>query len=538
MQVNNQPVEQQRFIPQMEPCFDGEESKVCKEYMETGGWLMEFNRTRELEQMIAKFVDCKYCHMISNGTISLVIALLAMDIKNGDKVIVPNMTMIATPNAVKLIGAIPVLVDIEPDTLNIDISIVEQMIAKDKSIKCVIHVSMNTRCNNIEYLRKICDENKVYLLEDSAQSLGSYHNNKHLGTFGHIGSFSFSTPKIITTGQGGALITDDEKLSAKIQKLKNFGRSTGFMDIHDSFGINCKFTDIQAVIGIEQMKKMEQRISRKKEIWNLYYDRLSNNDNIHMIKSNDSKWIPWFIDIYVDNPVVLAEFLKLKKIGSRLVYPPIHSQKVYSEYNKLAFPVTENFSKHGLWLPSSIRLSNNEINLICDCILEYYNTSKINMKTVLYTFDKKKEVILDYPVNFRLLKLKDQQEYMNLITQFRPITNIITKEMFECIYNTIFNSGGILLAIDNNTDKIIGSLTYIIEQKFIFNCAKYCHIEDVIVDGKYRHKGIGIKLMNKMKEMAKSQGCYKITLVCSPNIREFYINCGLEQRGIQMSNLL
>jgi perosamine synthetase len=358
------------FINQMEPWFDEKEADACYEYMKSGGWLMEFNKTKEFEKMICNYTGAKYCHIVSNGTISLSIALLALDIKKNDKVIVPNYTMIATPNAVRLIGAEPILVDVDEETLCIDIDKVNDLIINN-NIKCIIHVSLNARMNNIEMLINLCKEKNIPLLEDSAQSLGSFYKNKHIGTFGDIGSFSFSAPKIISTGQGGALITNSEILSKKIYKLKNFGRMEGFNDVHDDFGINCKTTDIQSVIGIEQMKKLPWRVNRMKEIWNIYYNRLSNNPNIKMIKSNDIGWIPWFIDIYVINRDELQKYLKNNNIGTRIVYPPINSQKIYlledSNYN-----ISNEYCNKGIWLPSSSKLTDDIINKICDIILEYY----------------------------------------------------------------------------------------------------------------------------------------------------------------------
>ena len=360
------------FIHQMCPWFDDMETNACTEYMQSGGWLMEYTKTREFENRICEFTGAKFCHVVNNGTISLSIALMAVGIEPGDHVLVPNFTMIASPNSVKLLGATPILVDIDIKTLCIDIEKVKMLLKNDKNIKAVMHVSMNTRCNDIEKLVVLCKQYNIPLIEDSAQSLGSYHNSKHLGTFGDIGSFSFSAPKIISTGQGGALITNNEELSKKIWKIKNFGRSGGCNDFHDEFGINSKTTDLQSVIGIEQMKKLPWRVNRMREIWNLYYKRLANHPKITMLEPNDEDWIPWFIDIYVDNRNELQKYLKEKNIGTRTVYPPINSQVVYKKWNDKNFPVTEKYSSKGLWLPSSSKLKDEEINKICDFVLEFY----------------------------------------------------------------------------------------------------------------------------------------------------------------------
>jgi perosamine synthetase len=355
----------------MVPWFDSAEADACYEYMKSGGFVMEFKKTQEFEQMLASYIGVKHCFVVVNGTISLSLALWAVNVGVGDEVIIPDLTMIASANATKLIGAVPVFADISPKSLTITVDTIKHLITE--KTKAVMHVSLNTRTEDLAELRQFCDEKGLFLIEDSAQSLGSFINGKHIGTFGHIGSFSFSAPKIISTGQGGALVTDDDALALRLMRLKNFGRSSGGNDIYVDFGINCKFTDIQAIIGIEQMKKLPWRVSRIRQMWDLYYKELSNVTAIEMFKATDPGWIPWFIDIFVDRADDLAAFLKTKNIGSRRVYPALHSQSIYPESNNLSFPVTEQYSKRGLWLPSSTQLTDTQILYICNTIKEFYN---------------------------------------------------------------------------------------------------------------------------------------------------------------------
>jgi len=369
------------MIPQMEPNYDEKEAEAVYEYMKSGGWVTEHTKSRELEKMISSFIGSKHAHLVNNGTISLSIALLALDIKPGDKVIVPNLTMIATPNSVRLIGAHPVFVDVETETGCISIYQVKEILEKEKDIKAVFHVSLNARCNDIISLKKLCKKRGVFLIEDSAQSLGSFYKGKHLGTFGDIGSFSFSSPKIISTGQGGVLVTDNDEFSEKISRLKNFGRDSGGNDDHPFFGINCKFTDLQAVIGIEQMKKLEGRIEKVKKNWNFYVSLLSLCKGVDMLLDNDIGWIPWFVDIYMETKELRDElhlYLKERGIGTRKVYPPISSQKIYhpevfkrdlrATEDEL-FPNSKYISERGLWLPSSSKLSDDDIREVCRHII-------------------------------------------------------------------------------------------------------------------------------------------------------------------------
>lgn len=356
------------FIPQMEPWFDEKEALALSEYMLSGGWVTEFKKTKEFEEMICNYTGAKYCVMVNNGTISLALALIACGIGPGDEVIVPNLTMIATANATALFGAKPVFVEIEPETLCL--SLEEAKKAINERTKAIIHVSFNGRSNDLNKFVTLCKEKGVVFIEDAAQSLGSFYNGKHMGRYGIIGSFSFSAPKIISTGQGGALITDSEELALKLKKLKDFGREKGGCDIHDSIGYNFKFTDIQAVIGIEQMKKLHGRVKRKKEIYNLYVEELKDIGQIEFIETDLTQTAPWFVDIYVDKPDKLGEFLKERKVGTRRIYPSLNSQKAYNVNGN--YPVTQKYSSRGLWLPSSSRLTDEKIKYICSSIKEYY----------------------------------------------------------------------------------------------------------------------------------------------------------------------
>ena len=246
------------FINQMEPLIEDEEINAVTDYMKSGAWLTEFGKTKEFARMIAEYTGSKYSYILSNGTVSLTTALWACGLKAGDEVLVPDFTMVATANAAVLMGCTVKFVDIDKSNLCMDFEQMKQSIT-DKT-KAVILVTINGRYpENIQEFVNYCKENNIWLIEDAAQSLGSKVNGKHLGTFGDIGSFSFSMPKIITTGQGGALVTDNPILAENISKLRDFGREKPGADHYLTQGWNFKFTDLQAVIGIEQMKSEKLR---------------------------------------------------------------------------------------------------------------------------------------------------------------------------------------------------------------------------------------------------------------------------------------
>merc|ERR1711865_86676 len=215
---------------------------------------------------------------------------------------------VATANACQMIGATPRFVDIDRQTLCIDMEHVARLLQEDPKPAAVMHVSMNARANDMEALVELCQKHGVPLVEDSAQALGSWHRCRsgeirHLGRFGAVGSFSFSSPKIISTGQGGALVTDDDALAAKIRKLKDFGRSGGGNDTHEIVGWNFKFTDMQAVVGIEQMHKLPWRVERMRQIWQLYESELTGVGDLAMMPHLEQQpgWIPWFVDVFTQH---------------------------------------------------------------------------------------------------------------------------------------------------------------------------------------------------------------------------------------------
>ena len=365
------------MINQYEPLFGELEREAVNEYMLNPGYMTEFKKTEEFENEISKYLGVKHTILCNNGTISLSLALLALGIKPGDKVIVPNLTMIATINAVVFIGAIPVLVDVDSQLL-LDTNYSRLLILTDPTIKAVIFVSLNGRTlsqKNEDFIT-FCKEHNVGLIDDAAQSFGSNdYSGVKIGNKCDICSFSFSMPKIICSGgQGGALTTNNDDLAFKLRRLKDFGRASGGNDTHDSFGINSKFTEFQAVVGLTQLKTIEWRTKKKIEMYNRYKENLKDVSGISFIPTDLSYCVPWFMDIFIDEPKILATYLLFEGIKTRLIYPPINTQKVNQGlYNcNEEFPISEAYCNMGIWLPSSLSLTNENIDYICGVIRRFY----------------------------------------------------------------------------------------------------------------------------------------------------------------------
>ena len=354
----------------MEPWFDNQEKEALNKYMGEGGWVTEFKKTFEFQDLIKKFTGAKHCFVVNNGTISLSLMAMASGIKAGDEVLVPNYTMVATPNSLKMFGAEPKFIDVNPDTLCISLNEIKKNFSS--KTKGVFLMNANGRYpSDIEEIISFCKQNNLIILEDSAQALGSFYpDGIHQGRKGIAGSFSFSAPKIISTGQGGAIITDDDKVAHNVSRLKDFGRSGGGNDIHEMIGFNFKFTDIQAVIGIVQMGKLEWRMKRMKEIYRIYKNNLSNLTQVNFFDQDLKNTTPWFIDVKVEKRDGLMSYLKQNKIGSRIMYPPLNKQEAYNIDEDHI--VSNEIGVKGLWLPSSSKLTNDQIDYVCEQINLFY----------------------------------------------------------------------------------------------------------------------------------------------------------------------
>jgi len=358
------------YIPQMEPLVSEADAAAVQRYLHSGGWLTEFRETRNFEKALCEFTGGRFCAAAPSGTLALFLALKACGIGPGDEVIVPDLTMAASATAVLLAGGKVAFADIEPQTLCLDLDRAEQLITA--RTKAVMFVSLNGRSpEGLAGFVARCHARGVKVIEDAAQSLASFHDGRHLGTIGDCGCFSFSSQKLVTTGQGGAVVTDDEETYRRIGLLRDFGRSAGGSDHYLSVGWNLKFTDLQAVIGLEQMRRLPALVERKKKIFSLYQQHLAGVPGIEIPRTDLASVTPWFVDILVDKSVKrpLIEFLHQNGVGSREIYPALHAEPAFALAGP--FPVSEQISGRGIWLPSSLRLADIQVKRVCDLIRQF-----------------------------------------------------------------------------------------------------------------------------------------------------------------------
>ncbi len=358
------------FIHQIEPYITEAEVEAVSEYLRSGAWLTEFKQTETFESMIAEYLGVEHAVVVTSGTVALYLSLLALGIGPDDSVIVPNYTMIASPNSVRWTGAEVILSEIHPETMCLDLD----KIKLKSNTKALMYVPINGRSGNMDQVVEYCKSNNLKLLEDSCQAMGSTWDNRFLGTWGEIGVFSFTPHKIVTTGQGGVAVTNDSELYSKLKKLKDFHRVQPGVDKHDGMGYNFKFTDVQSVIGIEQLRKIEFSLEKKKANFKAYQAAWDTIDFIDTFPTDLSQTAPWFVDILLKDidRNDFVKYLKANHIGSRPFYSAINRQQPYaSDSNE--FNITHDLAERGLWLPSSVGLSDGDISKIIDIIRSYSN---------------------------------------------------------------------------------------------------------------------------------------------------------------------
>ncbi|AJM91288.1 DegT/DnrJ/EryC1/StrS family aminotransferase [Nitrosopumilus piranensis] len=364
-------------IFQIEPSIGIKEKQELLSVIESG-WYTEAKKTRKFEKMFTEFIGIKYACAVTSGTVALYLGLKSLGIGYGDEVIVPDLTFVASPNAVEMTGAKPVLVDIEPIAMNLDFNKLMKLITK--KTKAVMLVAHNGRSININKLSKFAKKNNLFLIEDAAHAIGSYYGKHHIGTQSDVAAFSFSIPKIITTGQGGMVITNKKNIYKKLLTLKDFGRS--FEDkqkmnkvfVHDTIGYNFKFTEFQAAMGVAQMNKLSSNIKKKKELYKFYKKHLSHIPEIEFVETNLKEQTIWFVDILLKTEKLklkLMKFLEQKNIQTRPFFPPLHTLPPYKMKDDL-FKVSSSISKRGLFLPSSTTLTKSQLRYVCRKINEFF----------------------------------------------------------------------------------------------------------------------------------------------------------------------
>lgn len=353
-------------IPWWAPKVEKEDHEFIKSALDAN-FVNEGPFTEQFENEIKHRLGAKYSFATTSGTAAIFLGLKALGVKHGDEVLVPDLTFIATANAVNLCGATPILVDIEPRRLTISIEAIKKSITP--RTKAIVPVHVTGRATDMESILELAKAHNLAVIEDAAEALMSNHKEKFLGTWGDVGCFSFSANKTISTGQGGMLVTNSDEIASRIRPLKDQGRpkrGTGGDDLHDTIGYNFRITDLQAGMGLGQLKHLDERLARMKRNFELYQENLKKINNLTIYPTNiEHGEIPQWTDIRLKRRDELEKHLKEKNIDCRKYWLPLHRQKAYQQPDD-NFSNAISASAESLWLPSAFTLTDEDVLVVCD----------------------------------------------------------------------------------------------------------------------------------------------------------------------------
>lgn len=344
-----------------EPVIGNEELKNLT-YCIKSNWISSTGKfVKEFEKKFSQYLGGGYSIAVSNGTTAIELALVSLGITKNDEVILPNFTFAATINAVIHVGAKPVLVDCEEETWTIDLKKIKKFI--NKKTKAILPVHIYGQPAKIDELKKFAKKNKLLVIEDCAEALGSKYKNRKVGLDGNGSTFSFFPNKLITTGEGGMVVFKRRKDALKARILLNQGRSKLKNYWHDYAGFNFRMTNLQAAIGVAQLKKINYFLRMRKNIFSNYDKLFKQNKNIKLIpKNNWSKNSYWLYTICIDRfgekkRDKLIKTLTSFGIETRPGFYPLNTMKPYSNFGKGSFKISRKIGLNSISIPTSIHLN-------------------------------------------------------------------------------------------------------------------------------------------------------------------------------------
>lgn len=358
----------EKKIPVANAVLNGNEKKYVMDCLDSS-WISSNGKyIVEFERKFARFCKSDYAISCCNGTVSLHLALLGNNVGVNDEIIMPTLTYIATANSVRYCGARPVFVDSDPETWNIDPSKIEEKITPNT--KGIIVVHLYGHPVEMDPVLKIASRHDLFIIEDAAEAHGAMYKNKIVGSLGDCASFSFYGNKIITTGEGGMVVTNNKKMAEKIRTLKGQGVDSTRRYWHPVIGYNYRMTNIEAAIGLAQLEKIEWHLKRRREIADLYHKHLKNLQNYIQLPI-EKKWAHhayWMYSILLKDSVSLSrdEFMnRLQKEGieTRPVFYPMHILPPHKE-KRGKYPVAEKIASRGINLPTHGSLTEGDIKYI------------------------------------------------------------------------------------------------------------------------------------------------------------------------------
>jgi perosamine synthetase len=359
-----------KWIPVAEPVLEGNEKKYVMDCLDTG-WISGSGRyVDEFEEKFAALCGTTHAVAVANGTVALHVALLALGIGAGDEVIVPDLTYIASANAVTYCGARAVFADVDARTWTLDVADVARKISN--ATKAIMPVHLYGHPVEMDAIGRLAKEHNLYVVEDAAEAHGASYRGRAVGGLGDVATFSFYGNKIITTGEGGMIVTNDAELAARMRLLKGQGMTPERRFWFPIVGYNYRMTNIQAAIGLAQVERLEWFIERRREVASWYDEALKDLPVQVPCEAEWAKNVYWLYSIVVEEGIdrdrLMVE-LNEEGIETRPFFYPMHRMPPYfQEDGDVQFPVTTSLAAHGINLPSSARITKQDVEFIAGAL--------------------------------------------------------------------------------------------------------------------------------------------------------------------------
>jgi len=363
------------FIPVNVPLLNGNERKYLNECIETGWISSEGPFVKKFEDEFAQLVNKKYAISVTNGSAALEAAISALNLKKGDEVILPTFTIISCVSPLIRLGITPIFIDSYDDTWNMDVSQIEDKIT-DKT-KAIMAVHIFGLSVDMDPLIKLANQYNLLIIEDAAEAIGLNYKGKPCGSFGDISTFSFYPNKLITSGEGGMIVTDDETLAERCRSLRNLCFKPEKRFVHDELGWNFRMTNIQAAVGLAQLEQLSESVIKKRWIGNKYQKNLKEVEGLIQLplkKTDYTENIYWVFAMVLNDVTslngadeMMAE-LSQYGIGTRPFFFPLHKQPVLS-YSNSQCPVSETIARNGFYIPSGLAITADEIDRVSECVI-------------------------------------------------------------------------------------------------------------------------------------------------------------------------
>ncbi|MBX9974451.1 aminotransferase class I/II-fold pyridoxal phosphate-dependent enzyme [Cytobacillus firmus] len=347
---------------------EGYEMQYVKEAFDTN-WIAPLGENvNEFEKELAAKVGSRAAAALSSGTGAIHLALRAAGVEEGDIVFCPTLTFSATANPIIYQNAIPVFIDSNYETWNICPKALEEAFEKYPEVKAVIVVHLYGLSANMDKIMEICKKHNVVVIEDAAESLGGYYKGQHTGTFGDYGIFSFNGNKIITTSGGGMLVSNNEERIAKVRFWATQSRDQARHYQHSELGFNYRMSNVVAGIGRGQLKVLNQRVEKKKYIFEYYKNQLGDLDGLNFMPVNEGDepnyWLSSIILSGQVRPIDVMEALEKENIESRPIWKPMHLQPFFEKYDFVGTSISETLFKNGVCLPSDTKMTDEDLERV------------------------------------------------------------------------------------------------------------------------------------------------------------------------------